>query len=299
MSPAPSTIRVWADMVKLSHSVFALPFALVAAFLAARHLEGRHWPQVDQLVLIVICMVGARSAAMTFNRIVDAAIDARNPRTAGRPLPSGRISGASAWIIWALSAILFASGCLGFALLHGNTWPILLSGPVLVFLCGYSYAKRFTRWSHYWLGAGLALAPMAAWIAIAPHSVGWSTMVLMGVVMCWVGGFDIIYACQDIEVDKREGLFSLPARAGPVVALWIARTSHVLAVAGLVLLGVLEHLGTAYAVGVGAATLMLLVENLLVRPGDYRRVNVAFFTLNGMVSLVFALATIADLTLRG
>jgi len=285
-------------MIKLSHSVFALPFALVAAFLAARHLEGQRWPHANQLLLIVICMVGARSAAMTFNRIVDAAIDARNPRTAGRPLPSGRMSDTSAWFMWALSAVMFATGCIGFAWLYANTWPILLCGPVLVFLCGYSLAKRFTRWSHYWLGAGLALAPAAAWIAVAPHSIGWSTVVLMAVVIFWVGGFDIIYACQDIEVDRRDELFSLPSRMGPRAALRIARLSHLLAIVGLTVLGVLENLGATYAIGVGLAATILLIENLLVRPGDYRHVNVAFFTLNGLVSLVFAGTTILDLTWR-
>lgn len=286
-------------MVKLSHTIFALPFALVAAFLAARHLGDRHWPASSQLILIVVCMVGARSAAMTFNRIVDAGIDARNPRTEARPLPSSRLSMTAAWVMWALSAVVFAAGCLGFALWHRNTWPILLSGPVLVFLCGYSFAKRFTPWSHYWLGAGLALAPAAAWVAIAPNSLGWSTAVLMGVVVCWVGGFDIIYACQDIDADHREGLFSLPSSVGASSALWVARFSHGLAFSGLVVLGVLEHLGTVYAVGVAAAALLLLVENFLVRPGDYRHVNVAFFTLNGMVSLVLACATIIDLAIRG
>ncbi len=299
MSAADSTLRVWADMVKLSHSVFALPFALVAAFLAARHLDGYRWPHADQIFLIIVCMVGARSAAMTFNRIVDAAIDARNPRTANRPLPAGKLSATKAWIMWSLSAVLFATGCLGFAFLYNNPWPILLSGPVLIFLCGYSFAKRFTRWSHFWLGVGLALAPAAAWIAIAPHSLGPSVLVLMGVVVCWVGGFDIIYACQDIDADQREGLYSLPSRMGPAAALWIARGSHLLAIVGLVYLGRLENLGSAFAVGVAAAALLLIIENSMVRPGDYRRVNMAFFTLNGLVSLVLAGATITDLAMYG
>lgn len=299
MKRAMASLRIWAEMVKVSHSVFALPFAVVAAFLAARHLPGRRWPHVDQVVLIVVCMVGARSAAMTFNRIVDAAIDARNPRTAGRALPAGQLSEFSAWVFWAFSAVLFATGCLGFALRHGNTWPILLSGPVLLFLCGYSLAKRFTRWSHYWLGAGLALAPAAAWIAVDPGSLGASTLVLMGVVLFWVGGFDIMYACQDIDVDRREGLYSLPSRLGPAKALAIARLSHLLAFLGLVFLGRLEKLGGVYAFGVVLAGALLLVENLMVRPGDYRRVNTAFFTLNGLVSLVLAVATITDLMVRG
>ncbi len=298
MNAVLTSIRTWGEMVKFSHSVFALPFAIVAAFLAGRHIEHRQFPYWGQLGLIVLCMVAARSVAMTFNRIVDAQIDARNPRTAGRPLPSGRITRAAAWIMLFLSAITFGVGCLGFHVWYGNTWPILLSGPVLCVLCGYSLTKRFTKWSHFYLGASIAISPVAAWIAVSPESLGVTAFLLMGVVTCWIGGFDVIYACQDIDIDRRERLHSLPSRLGPTTALWIARVAHGLVVVGLVALGIVEHLGAVYAVGVAAAALLLVIENALVHPGDYSKVNVAFFTLNGLVSLLFAGTTLMDLVLN-
>ena len=295
MTTKPSPPRIWAEMVKLPHSIFALPFAVMAAFLAGRNLEGRGWPYLGQLALIVICMVGARSVAMTFNRIVDAEIDARNPRTAGRPLPAGKLTRAAAWGMLALSAVTFGIGCMGFHLFYANTWPILLSGPVLLYLCGYSYSKRFTRWSHYYLGSAIALSPVAAWLAIHPESLGLSACLLMGTVTCWIGGFDIIYACQDIAVDRRDRLHSLPADLGPAKALWIARCSHALVVAGLVSLGLVADLGKIYAFGVALVALLLVIENALVRPGDYRHVNLAFFTVNGAVSVALAGTAILDI----
>ncbi len=293
-----SSARTWAQMVKLSHSVFALPFALMAAFLAGRNIPGRGWPYWGQLGLILLCMVSARSAAMTFNRIVDAEIDARNPRTSARPLPAGLLTRLTAWAMFALSAATFGIGCLGFYIFFGNTWPILLSGPVLVFLCGYSFTKRFTKWSHYYLGTALALSPLAAWLAIHPASVGVLVVLLMITVTCWVAGFDIIYACQDVDVDRREGLYSLPARLGPAAALWIARGSHLVAVVGLVVLGFAAGLGVLYATGVVCATILLIVENSLVRPGNYSKVNLAFFTINGMVSIVLGILAIADILIN-
>jgi len=295
MSGPGASLRAWAETIKLPHSVFALPFALMATFLAGRHLPGRNWPTLGQLGLIVLCMVAARSVAMTFNRIVDAAIDARNPRTASRALPAGLLSAGMAWGMLLLSAVTFALGCMGFLLLFGNPWPMTLGGPVLLYLCGYSLTKRLTRWSHYYLGSALALSPLAAWLAIHPPSVGWPVVVLMVTVTLWVAGFDIIYACQDVEVDRREGLYSLPAQLGPGTALWIARTSHLLVICGLALLGHLADLGAIYAAGVVLAALLLIVENAMVRAGDYRRVNVAFFTLNGLVSLALGASAIVDL----
>lgn len=297
-SPSPkgpvASIQVWADMVKIAHSVFALPFALTAAFLAGRHIVGRGYPYWGQLGLIVMAMVAARSTAMTFNRIVDASIDARNPRTAGRPLPAGRLSFAAAWGMLGVAAITFFAACLGFFLFFGNSWPVLLSGPVLAYLCAYSLTKRFTRWSHFFLGSAIAMSPVAAWIAVDPGSVGWPAMILLGVVTCWIAGFDIIYACQDIDVDRREGLHSLPSRLGPGPALWIARAAHAGVVAGLIALGLVCDLGAIYAAGVSCVAVLLIVENAMVRAGDYRRVNLAFFTMNGLVSLVFAAASIVD-----
>lgn len=290
-----ASIRIWAEMVKLSHTIFALPFALISAFLAGRGIEGTGRPSWGQLGLVVVCMVSARSVAMTFNRIVDAAIDARNPRTANRPIPAGRLSLAAAWMMLGVSALTFGLGCLGFYLFFRNTWPILLWGPVLLFLCGYSMTKRFTPWSHYYLGAALALSPLGAWLAVHPPSVGLPVLILMFTVMAWVGGFDILYSCQDIEIDRREGLFSLPSRLGAKNALWIARGSHLTVVILLTALGLVADLGSIYAVGVVATALLLLIENLLVRPGRYARVNLAFATLNGAVSIALATAVILDI----
>jgi len=241
--------------------------------------------------------VAARSVAMTFNRIADAGLDARNPRTAGRPIPAGMLSMSAAWLMLGLAVVTFGIGCLGFYLFYANAWPILLSGPVLLYLCGYSLTKRFTKWSHFYLGTALALSPLAAWLAVNPASVGWPVVLLMTAVTCWVGGFDIIYACQDINVDRREGLHSLPSRLGPATALWIARVAHVVCVAALVMLGITADLGHIYGVGVGMAALLLAVENSLVRPGDYSKVNLAFFTINGVVSLLLAGMAIADMLL--
>lgn len=236
---------------------------------------------------------------MTFNRIVDSAIDARNPRTAMRPLPSGRITFVAAYSMLGLSIITFGFGCLGFHVFYANSWPILLGGPVLVYLAAYSFTKRLTRWSHLYLGSAIALAPGAAWIAIHPESFGLEAILLMVIVTCWIGGFDIIYACQDIEADRREGLFSLPSRLGPRGALLVARVLHGIVVAALIALGIVAELGAWYAAGVGLAAILLIIENALVRPDDFRHVNVAFFTINGVVSLVLAAACITDVLLRG
>jgi len=295
MTAVVSSIRTWAEMVKLSHSVFALPFAVMAAFLAGRNIDGRGRPYVGQLALIVICMVSARSVAMTFNRLVDSAIDSRNPRTAGRPLPAGRLTHRAAWAMLALWAVVFEGGCVGFLVYFGNRWPLFFSGAVLVYLCGYSFTKRFTRWSHYYLGSAIALSPVAAWVAVHPASIGLPTLLLMGTVTCWVGGFDILYSCQDIEVDRRDRLYSLPSRIGPGPAIGVARCSHAVAVVGLILLGVVVGLGWIYAAGVTLAAALLFVENALVRPGDYSKVNVAFFTFNGIVSIVLAAAAVLDM----
>ncbi len=293
-----SSVTVWAEMVKLSHSVFALPFAFVAAFLAGRNLEGGV-PAWGQLGLVMLCMVGGRSVAMTFNRIVDSKIDARNPRTANRPLPAGRLDRAAAWAMLGLSAVTFGLACLGFGVWYGNPWPVLFSGPVLIYLCGYSFTKRFTPWSHVYLGSAVALSPVAAWVAIHPASLGWAASLLMLAVTCWIAGFDIIYACQDIDIDRRDGLHSLPAKLGPVKALRVAQVFHCVTVLALVGVGVSEALGVLYFVGVVLVVGLLIVEHALVRPGDYHRVNTAFFTVNGVVSLVLAAAAIGDILLSG
>ena len=295
MSAAIRVVREWGQMIKFSHSVFALPFALLATFLAAR--PGT--PQVGQLGLILLCMVAARSAAMTFNRIVDARIDARNPRTASRQIPRGTISRSAAWTFFAAACGLFVLGAAGFAWLFQNPWPVRLALPVLLLLCAYSYTKRFTRWSHVILGAAIAFAPVAAWIAISPQTLGAPAWLLMSAVTFWIAGFDLIYACQDAEFDRTAGLYSVPARMGVAAALWLARAFHLTTVIALVGVGMSAGLGALYWSGVCAVGLLLIIENSLVRPNDLSRVNLAFFTINGCVGLLLGGLGVADVLLSG
>jgi len=294
---ALATARIWSEMIKLQHSVFALPFAVMAVFLAGTHLEGVGRPHAGQLALVIVCMVSARSVAMTYNRIIDAALDARNPRTAGRALPTGRLSRRGAYVFLFVAAAVFAVGCFAFYARYGNPWPMWLGGPVLILLCGYSFAKRFTRWSHFYLGAAIAISPVAAWMAIDPASLGWPALLLAATVTLWIAGFDIIYACQDIEVDRRDGLHSLPARLGPRGALRIARVCHAGVVALLLGLAVVTPLGWLYLLGVGMVAILLAVENSLVKVNDFSRVNLAFFTINGTVSVILGILTVLDVLL--
>lgn len=286
-------LRTWGEMIKFSHSVFALPFAVLATFLAAR--PGV--PTLAQGALIVLAMVAARSAAMTFNRIVDARLDALNPRTANRPLPRGRIAPYAAWLFLVIAGVVFVLAAGGFYLLDRNPWPVALALPVLVFLCLYSYTKHFTRWSHFVLGAGIAFAPVAAWIAIQPATLGPPAWLLMLAVTCWIGGFDLIYACQDVDFDRAHHLHSIPARWGIAPALWLARAAHLVTVLALLAVGYTAQLGTLYHVGVGCVALLLIVENALVSPRDLSRVNLAFFTVNGIVGLVLAGFGVLDILL--
>ena len=294
MAAIVSNVHRWGQMIKLSHSVFALPFAVLATFLAARP----KLPTAGQLGLIVLCMVAARSAAMTFNRIVDAGLDARNPRTAGRHIPRGMISIAAAWAFFAGACGILVGCCGGFLWLYGNGWPLILCLPVIGILCVYSYTKRFTRWSHLVLGAGIALAPPAAWIAISPATLGPPAWLLMLAVMFWIAGFDLIYACQDVHFDRREKLYSIPAKMGVASALWLARAFHAITVAALIGVGLTAAgLETLYYVGVGCVTVLQIVENALVSPSDLSRVNLAFFTVNGVVGLVLGILGVLDIVL--
>ena len=290
MGSVVAKIRIWGEMIKFSHSLFALPFAVFATFLAARPAL----PTWGQFGLIVLCMVAARSAAMTFNRIVDLRFDAANPRTATRALTTGRISLAAAWAFFLAACALFILGCAGFLWFFGNVWPLLLSVPVLALLCFYSYTKRFTQWSHVVLGAAIAFSPVAAWIAIAPHTLGIPAWLLLVAVTFWIAGFDLIYACQDVDLDRRVGLYSVPAKAGIAAALWCARGFHVITVAGLIGVGLTAGLGVIYFVGVGLVASLLLIENSLVHPHDLSRVNLAFFTVNGVVGLVLGALGVID-----
>ncbi len=283
-------------MIKFGHSIFALPFAIIGAFLAGRELPAGV-PGWGQFALLILCMVAARSVAMTFNRIVDADVDARNPRTRNRPIPAGRIGTRQAWVFFVLCAGGFALGCAGFGVFYGNYWPVILALPGLAYLCGYSYCKFFTRWSHFYLGSAIALSPAAAWLAIDPASIGWEAVLLVGAVTMWIAGFDIIYACQDLDFDRQEGLHSLPAKLGPAAALWIARGAHLLAVVLLAAVGVQAQLGWLYWIGVGVVAVLLAAENAIVHPHDFSRVNLAFFTVNGVVSVVMGIVAVTDILL--
>ena len=265
------------ELIRFSHTIFALPFALLSAVLAWRTVEFR-W---RDLAGILLCMVFARSASMAFNRIADRRIDAENPRTARRHLPAGLLSLRAV----VLFTIACAAGFIGSTLLFlPNRLPLILSVPVLTFLCGYSYAKRWTPLAHYWLGAALMLSPIAAWIALV-GDIAWPPVLLGLAVFFWVGGFDIIYACQDVDFDRSQRLSSVPARFGVARALRIAAVSHLLMVACLLGLWSTAHLGTLFLVSVIAVALLLAYEHWLVRPDDLTRVNVAFFNVNAIISL--------------
>ncbi|MBI5865828.1 MAG: UbiA family prenyltransferase [Planctomycetes bacterium] len=285
-------------MIKFSHSIFALPYAVLATFMAAASAVPPTFPSWLQIGLIVVCMVAARSTAMTFNRIVDAAIDARNARTAQRAIPQGRISIRAAWAFFAAGVLVFLLGCAAFAWFLKNPWPLRLSAPVVMLLCFYSYTKRFTRFSHLVLGIVIAMAPVAAWIAISPATLGAPAWLLMCAVACWIAGFDIIYACQDVDFDRGAGLYSLPARIGVGPALWAARALHAVTVVALVGVGITGGLGVLYYCGAAAAAILLVVENAIVHPNDLRRVNLAFFTVNGVVGLVLGILGALDVCLR-
>ncbi|HQU41716.1 MAG TPA: UbiA-like polyprenyltransferase [Pirellulales bacterium] len=285
-------VRLMLEMVRFSHTVFALPFALLAAVMAWR--EGAVAWRWRDLLGVVLCMVLARSTAMAFNRLTDRELDAANPRTRSRHLPAGLLSVAGVTAFAAVCAAGFVASTLLFL---PNRWPVYLSLPVLIFLCGYSFTKRFTALAHFWLGAALGLAPVAAWIAIRGE-LGWPPVVLGAAVMFWVAGFDVIYACQDVEYDSQTGLHSLPARLGVVRALRVAAVCHlgtVLALAALPL--VYRELGWIYLVGILAVAVLLAYEHRLVRPDDLTRVNVAFFHVNAVVSIGLFLVGTVDLFL--
>jgi 4-hydroxybenzoate polyprenyltransferase len=275
------------EMIKWEHSIFALPFALTGAMLAANGL-----PRPIQLVWIVVCMVSARSAAMAFNRWADASLDAENPRTKMRAIPAGLLSkGFVGGFTIAMTAV-FILGCAAL-----NRLTLFLSPVVLVVLFSYSYMKRFTRWSHLVLGLALGLAPAAAWIAVR-GSLDPRILILTVAVMFWVAGFDLLYACQDAMHDRTHGLFSVPATWGIEAAFWMARLLHVLMLGLLVWLVRAFALGNFAWIGVAAVGALLLYEHLIVSPRDLRRLNAAFFTMNGVISMVFFCFVAADLLLR-
>jgi 4-hydroxybenzoate polyprenyltransferase len=285
-----ATVRDLLGMIKFSHTLFALPFALFGAALAARGPDGWHGRPRDW-VGILLCMATVRSTAMAFNRLADRRLDALNPRTASRHLPAGLLSVPAVVTFCALNAVGFVSSTL---LFWPNRWPLILSVPVLAWLCGYSFAKRFTSLAHLWLGSALMLAPIAAWVALR-GDLAWPPVLLGLALLCWVSGFDIIYACQDVEFDRAHGLFSIPGRLGVRDALRAAAMLHALMVVWLVVLGLAVPLGWVYFAGVGLIGALLVYEHALVRPDDLSRVNVAFFQVNIVISLGLLAFGVVDL----
>lgn len=291
-----SVIQTWAGFVKFSHTVFALPFALAAMAVAAR--DNRGWPGWEKFLLILLAMVCARTCAMSFNRIADRKLDARNPRTAARHLPAGKISLAGAWTLWSLSAmgLIAASYFL-------NPLCFYLSPIAIVVICFYSLTKRFTDYTHVWLGAALALAPIGGWLAV--KGTGVSTfellqmLTLAATVVLWLVGFDIIYALQDYEFDKAHGLHSLVVAWGPPNALKAAFLAHLLMWGLLFAFGMLCRFRVAYLVGLLLILGCLLLEHWLARRRSLNWINTAFFRLNAVISVIFLLVTLLEVVFQG
>ncbi|MGC1403954.1 MAG: UbiA-like polyprenyltransferase [Thermodesulfobacteriota bacterium] len=271
------------ELVKFEHTLFALPFAYMGAWLGA---GGP--PSLPVALWILLAMVGARTAAMTFNRLVDARIDAQNPRTRTRPIPSRRMGSMAAWTVWGMSVCLFF-----LAAYHLNTLALLLSPLALLLIHFYSYTKRFTSASHLILGLSLAVAPIGGWIAVT-GAMSWASLFLGGGVLFWVAGFDCLYACQDETFDRACGLHSIPARWGNPAAFRMARLSHFAAFFFFALTGWVAHLGKFYFGGLFLVFLFLFIEHWIISPRDLSRLETSFFTLNAAVSLILFGATFLD-----
>ncbi len=279
--------RTTLEMIKWEHSIFALPFALTAALLAARGL-----PAWRTLGWILVAMVSARSAAMAFHRWADADLDAANPRTRNRAIPAGLLTRPFVLGFTVIAALAFV-----LAAAELNRLTLILSPIVLIVLLGYSYMKRVTRWSHLVLGLALGLAPSAAWIAVR-GSLDPRIVVLTAAVTLWVGGFDVLYACQDFDHDRAAGLFSLPQSIGIQAAFWAARVMHLTMLGLLVWFGLLFHFQRVGWLGIAAVALLLIYEHSIISPGDLRRLNAAFFTMNGVIAMVFLFFVAGDLWFR-
>ena len=279
---APRAVQIarnYLELVKFSHTIFALPFALAAMLVAA---QG--WPPTRVFVWIVVAMIGARTAAMGFNRIVDRQIDARNPRTANRELPSGKVS-----LRGAIGLVVVASMLFLVAAWQINALALLLAPLTLLALFFYSFCKRFTSLSHFVLGLCLGIAPVGAWVAVTGR-IEWAPCVLCAAVIAWVAGFDMIYATMDIEFDRQTGLNSMVTKLGIARALNLARALHILFLGLLVAFGTMSGLGAIYYGAVALIGGFIVYEHALVKPDDLRRVNAAFFTMNGAISVFFLLA---------
>ncbi|MGB8323066.1 MAG: UbiA-like polyprenyltransferase [Candidatus Acidiferrum sp.] len=275
-------VRTVLEMIKFEHSVFALPFALTGALLAAR-LTVHGWPTPWQVFWIVVAMVAARSAAMTLNRIADIRYDKENPRTKMRALATGALSVSFAWIFTFVAVAIFSV-----AAWRLNSLALKLAPLALAILFFYSFTKRFTNWSHVFLGFALGISPAAAWIAIT-GSLDWRMLILCGAVTLWVGGFDVLYACQDVEFDKKAGLYSVPKQFGIATALWIARVMHVGVVVLLGWLAASFGLPWPAWAGIVVVAALLGYEHSLVKANDLSQLNAAFFTVNGYISMLFLL----------
>ena len=278
------TVGTYSSLVRLSHTIFALPFALAAVVLASAYAPIT----VYKVALIVLCIAAARTAAMAFNRLVDREIDARNPRTQDRELPRGALSvnAVRALVLGSCAVFVVGAGLLG-------RLPLLLSPVALGLALGYSYTKRFTAWCHVLLGAAVAFAPGGAWIAMGAPVTAAPWLLVVGVA-AWVGGFDVLYSLQDQGFDRASGLHSIPVRLGTVGALWASGLLHVVTVACLAAVGVLLGRGVAYFVGVGVVAALLVYEHAIVKPGDLSRIDKAFFDLNGYVSVGFFACVLLD-----
>ncbi len=280
-------IRIYLSFVRFEHAIFALPFALTSAWVCTGGI-----PPLRSLFWIVIAVIAARSAAMGFNRIVDLEFDRLNPRTKNRELPTGKLTLKQAWVFVVVSAATFI-----FAAYQLNWLAFWLSFPTIAWLFGYSYTKRFTDWSHLWLGSALGIAPVGAWIALK-GTIELPPILLMIAVTCWVAGFDIIYATLDEDFDRRIGLHSLVVRYGPKKALWVSRLLHCLFLLALAAFGLASKLGIAFWLAWLFIVGFIAYEHSIAEPGNPQKVNIAFFTVNGIVSVLLFLATALDLALR-
>jgi 4-hydroxybenzoate polyprenyltransferase len=283
-----SKLRVFLEMIKFEHTLFALPFAFVGAILGAVTMEKR-LPEWSECGWILLAMVGARTAAMGLNRVIDKAIDGRNPRTAMRAIPAGLLKSKDVLIFIVISLIL-----LFWAASQLNSLSLKLLPLAVFLLVFYSYTKRFTWACHIVLGLTIGLAPLGGWVAVT-GSVTWTAIILYITVALWTAGFDVIYACQDVDFDRKEGLHSIPARFGISRALGIARMLHALTAAGFALLLILTDLSWWYFAGMVVAAVLLLYEHRMVKPNDLSKLNAAFFTMNGVLSAVIFVFTFIDL----
>lgn len=274
-------VAEYGRMIRFSHSLFLLPFAASAFLLAPK--EGLSWIKA---FLILLALVAARSSAMAFNRIADRSLDKANPRTAGRALPAGRIKPGEAWAL-----VIISGACFLISALLLNSTTAFLGPPALAFVLAYSYTKRFTALSHLWLGIATSLAPAGTWVAIT-GTLDPEILVLVGSVALWVAGFDVLYACQDVEFDTRFGLFSIPARLGIRRALWVARMLHLGSFVGFATVGRLFSLDYPYMVGIAIIGGLFVLEHSLISEKDLSRINEAFFTVNGFISVLY-LASVA------